>query len=300
MKKPVYLLLLALLLCAETVVAEVFVFSCEPEWGALAREIGGERIRAFSATTAGQDPHHIQARPSLIAKMRRADLLICSGADLEAGWLPLLLRRARNPKVQPGQPGYLMAVDQVALLEVPTRLDRSEGDIHAQGNPHLHLDPRNLLVVAETLSARLGEIDPDNAEYYKSALKSFQKSWTDAIETWQARADALRGESVVVHHKKWIYLLRWLGVERLAVLEPKPGVPPSAGHLASLQARVEGEKILAIMRSPIEDAAPSEWVSKRTGIPQLALPHTVGSTEKAQNLFSLFEEIISMMLQART
>lgn len=300
MRKRYYWLLLPMFLCMETAVAEVTVFSCEPEWKALAEEIGGERIKAFSATTAGQDPHHIEARPSLIAKLRRADMLICSGADLEAGWLPLLLRRARNPKVLPGKPGHLMAADQVDMLEVPERLDRSEGDIHAQGNPHVHLDPGNILEVARVLSGRLVEIDPDNAEYFQSRLKVFQARWTDAIKNWEIRASALRGEWVVVHHREWVYLLHWLGMQQLAALEPKPGVPPTAGHLASLQARLGREKPLAIVRSPISDQGPSAWVSKRTGVAQVVLPYTVGSTENVNDLFSLFEEIVSALLRVKS
>jgi len=283
----------------EMAVAEVTVFSCEPEWKALAEEIGGERVRTFSATTAGQDPHHIQARPSLIAKLRRADMLVCSGADLEAGWLPLLLRRARNPKVLPGKSGYLMAADQVEMLEVPERLDRSEGDIHAQGNPHVHLDPENILKIARALSERLAEISPDNAEYFQSRLEAFQARWRDAIMDWEARASVLRGELVVVHHREWVYLLNWLGMQQLAALEPKPGVPPTAGHLASLQARLKGEKPLVIVRSPINDPEPSEWLSNRTGVAQLVLPYTVGSTENSKDLLSLFEEIVSRLLRIK-
>ena len=300
MTKPHYWLLLLMLLCMESAVAEVTVFSCEPEWKALAEEIGGGRITAFSATTAGQDPHHIQARPSLIAKLRKADMLICSGADLEAGWLPLLLRRARNPKVLPGKPGHLMAADQVALLDVPERLDRSEGDIHAQGNPHVHLDPGNILKVATVLSARLAEIDPDNAVHLQSSLKSFQARWTAAIMNWETRASVLRGESVVVHHREWVYLLHWLGMQQLAALEPKPGVPPTAGHLASLQARIGREKPLAIVRSPISDPGPSEWLSNRTGVTQVVLPYTVGGAENVSDLFSLFEEIVSVLLRVKS
>ncbi|MCP4409886.1 MAG: zinc ABC transporter solute-binding protein [Gammaproteobacteria bacterium] len=290
-----FLLLLSMLLGPQHAFADVAVFTCEPEWKALAEEIGADQITVFSATTAGQDPHHIQARPSLIAKLRRADVLICSGADLEAGWLPLLLRRARNPRVQPGQPGHLMAADHARLLEIPERLDRSEGDIHAQGNPHVHLDPRNILSVARVLAGRLAEIDPQNAEHYRSTLMTFRKRWMDTITIWENRAGVLRGKTVVVHHREWIYLLNWLGMERLAALEPKPGVPPSAGYLAGLQAKLESQQPLAIIRSPISDPGPSEWLANRTGVAQLVLPYTVGSTKGTKDLFSLFEDIITQL-----
>jgi zinc/manganese transport system substrate-binding protein len=282
--------------CCSLAAADVNVFSCEPEWKALAEQIGGERINAYSATTAGQDPHHIQARPSLIARLRQADLLICSGADLEAGWLPLLLRRARNAKVQPGQPGHLMAAGQVQRLELPERLDRSEGDIHAQGNPHVHLDPRNLVSVARVLADRLAQIDSEYAGDYRSRLAVFEAHWAQAIADWERRAARLRDNSVVVHHREWVYLLHWLGMQRLASLEPKPGVPASVGHLAGLQSLLQQKQPLAIVRSPINDPQPSEWLSDRSGVTALVLPYTVGSTEDAKDLHALFEGIINRLL----
>jgi zinc/manganese transport system substrate-binding protein len=275
--------------------AEVSVFACEPEWKALAETVGGASVSVFSATTARQDPHHIQARPSLIAKLRRADLLICTGADLEAGWLPLLIRRARNPKVLAGRPGHLMAAQYVELLEVPDRLDRSEGDVHADGNPHIHLNPENLLRVAEVLTERLGRIDPDNGESYRSRLADFEKRWTQAIGDWKNDAHSLAGHAVIVHHREWIYLLDWLGMKRMATLEPKPGVPPSAGHLSELKATLEQQSALAIIRSPINDKRPSEWLSARSGVPALILPYTVDGTDDAKDLFKLYETSISRL-----
>lgn len=276
--------------------AQVAVFACEPEWKALAETVGGESVSVFSATTDRQDPHHIQARPSLIAKLRRADLLICTGADLEAGWLPLLIRRARNPKVLAGQPGHLMASQHVELLEIPDRLDRSEGDVHADGNPHLHLNPNNLLRVAEVLTERLGRIDPDNGESYRSRLAEFEKRWTQAIGDWINDAHPLAGQAVIVHHKEWIYLLDWLGMERMAAVEPKPGVPPAAGHLSELKATLEKRGALAIIRSPINDKRSSEWLSARSGVPPLILPYTVGGTDDARDLFMLFETSILRLM----
>ncbi len=292
-----YWLPLLLLVGPSKATADVSVFACEPEWKALAEEIGGKSASVFSASTARQDPHHIQARPSLIAKLRRADLLICTGADLEAGWLPLLIRRARNPKVLAGKPGHLMAAQQVNLLEVPERLDRSEGDIHADGNPHLHLDPGNLLRVAEALTDRLIRIDPRNAAAYRSKLTDFQGRWTRAVEVWKNAGQSLSGRAVVVHHKEWIYLLDWLGMERMAALEPKAGVPPSAGHLAGLKTALEQRPALAIVRSPIDDKRPSEWLSGKSGVPAVTLPYTVGGTPDARDLFTLFSTSISRLVE---
>jgi zinc/manganese transport system substrate-binding protein len=275
--------------------AEVSVFACEPEWQALAEEIGGDRVQAWSATSAAQDPHYVQARPSLIARLRRADLLFCSGAELEAGWLPVLLRRARNPTVLPGKPGHLMAAEQVVLLEVPERLDRSEGDIHAQGNPHVQLDPRRLLRIARVLGERLAQLDPAHADHYRSRLTDFEQRWQQAMDDWQARGAALRGQRVVVHHREWVYLLDWLGLERLGALEPKPGVPPAAGHLARLKTQLASNPALAILRSPRNDPRPADWLGEQSGTPVLTLPNTIDESEGPADLFALFDTLVDRL-----
>src|SRR3954453_4191019 len=175
----------------------VNVFACEPEWASLAQELGGEKVSAFAATTAKQDPHRIEARPSLIARMRAADLVVCSGAELEVGWLPLLFTQAGNARVQPGTPGYLEASRVVPRLEVPTSVDRALGDIHPSGNPHVHLDPRNIPRVGEVVTARLEEIDRPNAEFYKRRADDFGKRWQAAMQRWQQRVARLRGVPLV-------------------------------------------------------------------------------------------------------
>lgn len=182
------------------------VFACEPEWAALAHEIAGDRADVTVATTAFQDPHRLQAKPSLIAAVRNAELIICTGADLEIGWLPLLLRRAGNPRIQPGSPGYLLAADHVRKLEVPQFVDRSQGDIHPQGNPHVHLDPRNLRRVAAVLSERLVQIDTANAAYYRARRGDFEARLVEAIEEWEKRADVLRGLRLAANHRSFSYL----------------------------------------------------------------------------------------------
>src|SRR2546425_7965841 len=170
--------------------AALNVFACEPEWGALAQELGGDKVSVFSATTALQDPHRIEARPSLIARIRNADLLICSGSELEVGWLPLLLTQSGNDRIQPGSPGYLEASQYVVKLEIPKVIDRALGDIHASGNPHVHLDPRNIAKVAEVLTGRLVGLDHANADTYRGRSDAFGKRWQSAIEGWASRAAA--------------------------------------------------------------------------------------------------------------
>src|SRR5690606_4360610 len=180
--------------------AKLQVFACEPEWGALAQELGGDQVAVAVATAAQQDPHRIQARPSLIAKVRRADLVVCTGAELEVGWLPVLLQQSGNARVQSGQSGYFLAANFVRLLDVPTRLDRSEGDVHASGNPHIQTDPSNIGKVATALGERLRQLDPSSAKYYEQRQFDFEGRWSSAIERWSARGAALRGVRVVSQH----------------------------------------------------------------------------------------------------
>lgn len=279
--------------------AALNVFACEPEWSALATELGGEHITAFSATTAMQDPHRIEPRPSLIAKLRRADLMVCTGAELEAGWAPMLLRQAANQKVQPGQPGHFEAAAQVQRLDIPKRLDRAQGDVHAGGNPHVHTDPRRIGVIAARLTERLAQLDPANAASYRARHAAFAQRWSQATTAWEARAARLRGARIVAHHKDWIYLYDWLGLVAAGTLEPKPGVPPSAGHLASMKLELTRTPARVIVRTPYQDPRPGEWLAAQTGIPVTVLPYTVGGSERATDLYRLFDDTLDRLLEAR-
>ncbi len=279
--------LLALLL-AGTAQAKLNVFACEPEWAALVKELAGDEASIFAATHAGQDPHHVEARPSLIARLRSADLAVCTGAELETGWMPMVQRRARNPKVLSGQPGYFEATDAVTLLEKPAELDRAEGDVHGDGNPHVQLDPRRILEIAKALSARLQQIDGSNSTLYQRRLQDFAARWQAALGRWQDDAGALRGRRVVVHHQEWTYLLDWLGMQRVGSLEPKPGIPPNMAHLAQLKQQPAD----LIVLSPLNDEKPAEWLTSQTGIPAVVLPQTVGAVSGSDDLFSLFDTIV--------
>ena len=279
--------------------AALEVLACEPEWAALATEIGGNLVNAESATTPQQDPHYIQARPSLIAKMRRAALVICTGADLEVGWLPLLLRHAGNGAVQPGQPGNLNAADYVEMLDKPTSVDRSLGDVHPYGNPHIQTDPRNIGKVAAALAERLATLDRPNAATYKQRYEDFAKRWQAAVERWTAAVAPLKGRQIVTHHKGWAYLENWAGLVEVGNLEPKPGLPPSAAHLAELLDQVKGKQVAVIVHSTYEDAKASEWLGTRTQIPYVVLPHTVGSVPGANDLFGMFDVMVKTLLEVK-
>lgn len=290
----------ALLLCLMPLAtnAEVRVFACEAEWAALADEIGGDLVDAFSATTALQDPHYIQARPSLIAKVRRADLVICSGAQLEIGWLPALLQKANNRRVMPGSDGYMEASSFVLRVDATANVDRAKGDIHPQGNPHIQVNPHNITSVARALAARLSKINPVNTKRYEINLSKFLDRWRGSISRWEEAAMSLRGKRAITHHKSWVYLLRWLGIEEAANLEAIPGLPPTAAHLSQLTTRFAGGQADIIIRAPYQHAKASQWLSERTGVPAIVLPLTVGGTDAATDLFALFDDIIARLKEA--
>jgi zinc/manganese transport system substrate-binding protein len=298
MKKLTSLLAGLLFLAASPTRADLQVFACEPEWAALAQELGGDKVSTFSATQPQQDPHHIEARPSLIARLRRADLAICTGAELEIGWMPVLLRQAGNRSVQPGQPGYFEAAAAVERLDIPAVLDRSLGDIHAGGNPHIHTDPRRIATVAARLAERLAALDAANASYYAQRQQAFAQRWQQAIEEWNARAAPLRGMRIVSHHRDWIYLYDWLGIKDAGTLEPKPGLPPTAAHLAALKRELGRDPARAVVRAPYQDPRPSEWIAREGRLRAVLLPYTVGGTQQASDLYKLFDETIRLLLEA--
>lgn len=297
MKRLLVFLLLSL--ATVPVYAKLKVFACEPEWHALVNELGGDRVDAISATGALQDPHHIQARPSLLARMRRADLVVCTGADLEAGWLPILLRKAGSKAVQPGGDGYFEAAAQVALLGVPKTVDRSMGDVHIAGNPHIQTDPNNILVVAEALKERLKKIDPDNSAFYESRGNDFLGRWRAAMARWQQQGKELRDIPVLVQHDSWVYLNRWLGLRQLASLEPKPGIAPTVNYLSKVVEITRNQQVRMILRAAYQPDRSSAWLNEQTGIPVIALPYTVGGNDKANDLFGLFDETLRLLLEAR-
>jgi len=277
-------------------VAALNVFACEPEWGALAKEIGGENVSVYAATTALQDPHRIEARPSLIARIRSADLVVCTGSDLEVGWLPLLFTQSGNAKIQPGTQGFLEASQFVARMEIPKVIDRSMGDIHPGGNPHIHLDPRNIAKVAVVLAERLARIDPPNAAAYQSGSKAFLQRWQEAIGRWEREGARLKGVPIVVYHKDLSYFINWMGMREVGSLEPKPGIPPSPSHLADLVERMKREPAKVIVYSAYNSPKAAEFLGERTGIPAVMLPYTIGGSEKAKDLFGLFDDTIGRLL----
>jgi len=279
--------------------AAVKVLATTADWGALATELGGDKVDVYTATNALQDVHQVTAKPSLVARARTADLVVANGAELEMGWLPVLLQESGNPKIQPGDPGYFEATAAVRLIEVPTSVDRSMGDIHSQGNPHIQLDPRNIAAVAKALTARLASIDAANAPYYQARGADFQARWTVAMAKWDAQGTSLKGTQVVVIHKDQAYLCRWLGLQQVAAIEPKPGVPPSAGYLSELVTKLSASPPRVILRNAYNDPKAADWLSQRIKAPVVTLPFSVGGTPEAKGLFGLFDDTMNRLLAAR-
>ncbi len=299
MNRLIQTIMLATLLAAtQAADAALNVFACEPEWGALAQELGGDKVTVFNATNAMQDVHHIEAKPSLVAQIRKADLLVCTGSELEIGWVPGLLRQSGNTKVQPGKPGYFEAARYVQMLEIPSRLNRAEGDVHPGGNPHIQTDPRNIAKIGEALAQKLVEVDSANAAFYLTRQKDFAQRWSDAIKRWEAQAAPLKGIAIVVQHKGFPYLEDWLGLQEVAALEPKPGVEPTSAHLADVLAQLQQHPAKMVIRAAYNSARPSQWLAEKARIPAVAMPFTVGGSDRAKDLFSLFDDTVQRLLEA--
>ena len=271
--------------------AELRVFACEPEWASLVGQLMPE-ADITTATHHLQDPHYIEARPSLIAAMGRADIAVCTGASLEAGWLPTLLQRASNPDIQTGQPGLFFAADHAQLQAPHDHVDRSMGDVHPEGNPHVHLSPNQMPVIADALANRLIALAPAAENRIKTRHLQWQVNWRTHQAGWQRAADQLQGISVVVQHTGFTYLLNWLGVQHELDLEPKPGLPPSASHLGSLLVNPRLKEASGILVASYQDRQPADWLAEKTGLPVVVVPGTVTGELPAETLSELISEIV--------
>ena len=296
MLKTLSILILIIFLLPASLFAsdKLNIFACEPEWKSLAEEIGGDKVKAISATHAKQDPHYIRARPSLIAKIRRADLIFCSGAGLEVGWMPILLQKA-NKTVQPGKLGYLMASNYTPVIDIPHKVDRSHGDVHPEGNPHVHLDPNNILLVAKELNKRLAVIDSINKNYYQENYNNFINRWKKSLLRWEKDIESIKGQRIIIHHKSFDYLFHWMKLDEIASLEVKPGIPPTASHLKNILQDINNNPADIIVISPYDPSEGALWLSKQTKIPFVTLPYTIGGNEESINLFALFDSSIKII-----
>ncbi|MGH8236454.1 MAG: metal ABC transporter substrate-binding protein [Steroidobacteraceae bacterium] len=292
-RSAVALLILAAALPAH---AALKVLATTADWGALVKEIGGDQVNVYVATSALQDVHRVDAKPSLVARARSADLVVATGAELEIGWLPVLIQESGNSHIQPGSPGYFEATSVLSLLEKPERFDRSLGDIHPQGNPHVQLDPHNIARVAKALTERLSQLDGSHAQDYQQRARDFDTRWQAAIQRWQSQAAPLKGTPVVVMHSDQTYLCKWLGLQQVAAIEPKPGMPPTAGYLGQLVTKLTATPPRVIMLNAYNDPKAGKWLAERVHAPVVVLPFSVGGTPEAKDLFGLFDDTIDRLL----
>ena len=291
------LMMFCILLCNVSNALAIEVFTCEPEWKSLVEEIAKDKVEVYSATNAFQDVHYIQAKPSLIAKIRKADMVVCSGSDLEVGWLPLILRKAGNSLIQEGGNNLVYASNYVQTIEKPQRIDRVDGDVHPNGNPHIHLNPYNILKVAKVVSDRIAEIYNENSDFYKNNYKVFSDKMIKKIKEWEKSASGLKGKNVIANHKNMSYLFDWLKINTVGTLEPKPGIPATSKHLSNLVNVVEQKKVDIVVMAPFERLKPAEWLAEKSGTKTIVLPYTIGGNDEVKNLFDLYENSIKLLLQ---
>ncbi len=276
--------------------AKLKVVTTTTDLAALAKEVGGDLIDVESLARGDQDPHYIEPKPSFAGKMSRADLLIEVGLGLEVGWLPVLLTQSRNQKIQPSAPGHLKASDGIRLLEIPTgAIDRSQGDIHPEGNPHYWLDPRNGLIIAKAITEKLSALDPANAALYQKNFRSFKEDFSKKITLWAKELSPLKGKELVTYHKSLSYFADWAGFNVAGFVEPKPGIPPSPAHILSLIDMIKEKKVPAVITESYYDAKASQQVAEKGSAKLLLIPTSVGGEAGITRYEDLFSAIVKKM-----
>ena len=282
--------------CHSTCFAVLKIVATNPDLAYFASRIGEGKAEVQCLTSGMQDQHYIQAKPSMISKVRLADILCYNGADLEVGWLPTLMGAARNSNILEGQPGNFNASEGIIMLDVPQSADRALGDIHPQGNPHFLLDPRNGIVVAERLAARMGLLDPGSKEFFQGNIAAYKEELGAHIKRWEAMAGPLRGQKVIAYHKTWVYFLEWLGIKEVGTIEPLPGISSSPAHIQHLIQSGKTEKPMAVIAEGYQNPKPSNYTATNLGIPFYPLPIMTGGEEKIKSYSDLFETIISKLM----
>lgn len=273
--------------------AKLKVFACFPEWEALAKEIGGDSVEVFTAVSPLVNPDHVTVTPELLASLKAADLLVCTGAHFEDEWLPAALDRAQNPKLAEGQPGRFFAGDFVKMLEDDHHeegKEKEEGHLHEGGNPHIQGDPYRIRALGGQLGKRMIEIDKADAAVYSANTKKFVKELGSLTAALEKKAEALQGVNIVAQHEHSVYLLSWLKIHSSAIVEPEVGVPPGPGDLARIIELIPRDNVKFVIHAAYEDPRPSKYVTDRAGIPLVKLPFTVGGTDGGGPTFAAFYE----------
>ena len=280
-------------------VAVLHVVSSIPTLGSLAKEVGSKRIEVESLGKGFQDPHFVEPKPSLMLVLNRADLLLHVGLELEIGWLPPLILGSRNPKIQPGELGYLDCSRAIPVLDIPTtKVDRSMGDIHPQGNPHYWLPPGNAKIIAREIAQRLVQLDPDGKSEYEKNLAGFEARVDAKAKEWAAQAAKLKGVKVATYHKSWSYVSQWLGLQEVGYVEPKPGIPPDPQHLSRLISVMKQDGARLLLMEDFYNKSVASLVAEKAGAKLLDLPTDVGATPLIKDWFSLVDTVVKALSSA--
>lgn len=270
---------------------ELNVATTYPYIASIVQQIGGDRVEVQALANGDWDPHVIVPRPSYIAKLRGADLLIMNGAQLEIGWLPPLMHQANNPKINVGSPGLLDLSRSVKLIEVPVGVSRAQGDIHPEGHPHFGLDPVNIPILSKAITERLSELDPAGKSLYQNNNKTFTDKWNSKLAEWNAKMEKVRGITVIEYHKLYDYFLRRYNIKLLGTIETLPGIPPTSKHIADLEQMITPDSVRFILQDVYHPVDASRLLAEKYGIKLVTIPHDVGAVEEATDIFTLFDEI---------
>jgi zinc/manganese transport system substrate-binding protein len=297
MKKNL-LILSAIFSCALSSQAKLNVVATLPDFGSLAREIGGDKVEVMVLAKPTEDPHFVDARPSFVVQLRTADALIEGGAELEIGWLPPLLQNARNPKIEAGKPGRVIAAEGLRLMNIPANATRAAGDVHALGNPHFMTDPIIAKAVAQHIAQSFSAIDPANAAVYEANNKKFEATINAKLQEWGAAMLPFKGQNVVAYHDSWVYFAHRFGLNIDVFLEPKPGIPPSPSHLVEVIAQVKAQKIKAIIIEPFHDRKIAEKVASATGAKVVDFAQFPGGMAGTDSYVKLMDTLVSRLAAA--
>ena len=296
MKKSILSIILLLGMFSIARAGVIKVVTTTTDLKSITELLGGNKVSVSSIASGYQNPHFVDPKPSFIISLSSANLFVTVGLDLETGWSPSLLTSSRNPRIQKGSAGYVDASEGVGLLQVPSSLNRGEGDIHIYGNPHYWLDPYNGKVIARNIADGLERVDPSNKTFYEANLQAFFKKINDKMAEWQAKMAPFKGSKIIAYHNEWCYFEKRFGLEIVDFMEPKPGIPPSPSQLVKVIKEVAANHIKVIISSPYFTTSSSDVVAKQTGVKELTLATSVNAFDSVKDYFSLFDYDINQLL----
>ncbi|MDF1880181.1 zinc ABC transporter substrate-binding protein [Sulfurimonas sp. MAG313] len=283
---------LILLLLPLSLFAKLNIAVSYPYIGALVEEIAQDKLKITVLAKGNWDPHFVVPKPSLIVKLRRSDALIMNGGQLEIGWLPPLIRRAANSKVHVNTSSFLNLSHQVQMIQIPVSVDRSLGDVHPDGNPHFHLDPNNILVLAKSITRFLIQLDAENKTFYEKNLNEFTQRWNNNLLRWKTKMQAKKGMKILQFHDNLAYFNKAYGLESIATIEPLPGIPPSSKHVFKLISLIESEKPQCILHDVYHSTKTAKYLKNKTNIKIILMPHDINALDGIESLENLFDYLV--------